>query len=212
MGSKSGAGLVGPSIAVFCSGNGSNFEALVKANRRGRFPGRIAVMVTDNPNAFAIERAKRLRIPVLFVDPSAFASKEEYEKALLKELRLWRVEWILLAGFMRILSPVFVRRYKRRILNIHPSLLPAFKGRSGIKDAFEYGVKVTGVTIHFVDEQVDHGPIVLQGCVKIREGEDLASLEQRIHKLEHRLYPEAVNLVLTRRWKIEKGRRWVLLS
>ncbi len=209
-----GKGNTGPlkdaRIAVFCSGNGSNFEALVKKNRRLAFPGRIVLMVVDNPGAYAIERARRLGVPVLYVDPLAYENKQEYEKTLYKELRLWKVDLILLAGFMRILSPFFVRKYKNRILNIHPSLLPSFKGASAIRDAFEYGVKVTGVTVHIVNEGVDEGPIVLQGALKVSEDDDLMSLEAKIHRLEHRIYAEAVNLVLTRSWKIVKGRKFVL--
>ncbi len=197
-------------IAVFCSGNGSNFEALVRKNRRSAFPGCIVLMVVDNPRAYAIERARRLGIPVLYVDPSPYENKQAYEKVLYEELRVWKIELILLAGFMRILSPFFVRKYKNRILNIHPSLLPSFKGASAIRDAFEYGVKVTGVTVHIVNEGVDEGPIVLQRALKISEDDNLDSLEARIHRLEHRIYAEAVNIVLSRSWKIVKGRKFVL--
>ncbi len=211
MGSRGDTGHVGPRIAVFCSGNGSNFEALVRKNRKGAFPGKIELMVTDRREAYAIVRAQRLGVPVLFVDPKAYSKKEDYEKVLVRELKRFEIDWILLAGFMRILSPYFVKKFRNRILNIHPSLLPAFKGAHAIKDAFEYGVKITGVTVHLVDEEVDHGPIVLQGAVPITEDDTLETLEERIHRLEHRIYAQAVNLVLTKRWKIS-GRRFVLLS
>ncbi len=211
MGGRGNFGFVKPNIAVFCSGNGSNFEALVKSNRKGIFPGRIVLMVTDNQNAYAIVRAERLGVPYLFVDPKAYSSKQDYEKVLVRELKRFSVDWILLAGFMRILSPYFVNRFRKRILNIHPSLLPAFKGAHAIRDAFEYGVKVTGVTVHFVDEGVDSGPIVLQKAIEIKEHETLEQLEKRIHKVEHRIYSQAVNLVLTRKWKIT-GRCFRVLS
>ncbi len=196
-------------IAVFCSGNGSNFEALVRASRKRKFCGEIVLMVVDNPNAFAIKRAERLKVPVLFINPSDFGSKKDYEKLLIKELSLWKIDWILLAGYMRILGPDFVKKYRFRIVNIHPSLLPSFKGRSGIKDAYEYGVKVTGVTVHFVDEGIDSGPIILQKAVPIREGETIESLERRIHRVEHKLYPEAVRLLLEGKCRIV-GRKVVI--
>ncbi len=208
---KPNSGCMKPNIAVFCSGNGSNFEALVKNNRKGKFPGSIELMVTDNADAFAVLRAQRLQIPVLFVDPKRYVSKEDYEKVLVRELRRFSIDLILLAGFMRILSPYFVKKFRNRILNIHPSLLPAFKGAHAIKDAFEYGVKVTGVTVHFVDEGVDSGPIILQGSVSVENNDTLSTLEAKIHKLEHRIYSQAVNIVLTKKWKISR-RRFVLLS
>ena len=199
-------------IAVFCSGNGSNFEALVKKNRRSAFPGKIVLMVVDNARAYAIERARRLKIPVLYIDPSAYKDKQAYEEALYKELKFWKINLILLAGFMRILSPFFVRKYRNRILNIHPSLLPAFKGANAIKDAFDYGVKVTGVTVHIVNEGVDEGPVLLQKAVEVSNNDTLASLETKIHKIEHRIYAEAVNLFLTSKWRIEKKRKFVLCN
>ena len=211
MGGRSDSGCMNPNIAVFCSGNGSNFEALVKNNRKGKFPGSIELMVTDNADAFAVLRAQRLQIPVLFVDPKNYNNREDYEKVLVRELRRFSIDWILLAGFMRILSPYFVKKFRNRILNIHPSLLPAFKGAHAIKDAFEYGVKVTGVTVHFVDEGIDSGPIILQGAVSIENNDTLSTLEAKIHKLEHKIYSQAVNIVLTKKWKISR-RRFVLLS
>ncbi len=201
-----------PKIAVFCSGNGSNFETLVKANRKGVFPGEISLMVADKKQIFAIKRAEKLKIPVLYVNPKAFNSEKDYEKVLIKELKTWRIEWILLAGFMRILSPFFVSKFKNRIVNIHPSLLPAFKGAHAIADAYNYGVVVTGVTIHLVDNGVDSGPIVLQEALKIKPEWSLEQLEEAIHKVEHKLYPKAVNLLLTKRWRILKNRKFIICS
>ena len=206
MAGKGNSGHIIPRIAVFCSGNGSNFEALVKNNRKGRFPGEIVLMVTDKLDAYAIERAKKLGIPALFINPKQYKSKEDYERTLAKELKNWAINWICLAGFMRILSPYFVKKYKNRIVNIHPSLLPSFKGGHAIRDAFNYGVKVTGVTVHLIDEEVDHGPIILQDCVKIKEEDTIGSLEEKIHRLEHKIYSQAMEILLTRKWKIYKGR------
>jgi phosphoribosylglycinamide formyltransferase 1 len=182
-------------IAVFASGRGSNFKALIQAARRGLFrKAAIALLVTDNPGAGAIAIAKKAKIPVALVRRFDYASRELFEKEMIRQLTAHGIRLIALAGFMRMLSPDFVRRYKGRIINIHPALLPAFKGSRGIKDAFLYGVKLTGVTVHFVDEEMDHGPIILQGQVRVGERDTLASLEAKIHRLEHELYPKALKL------------------
>ena len=150
-------------VAVFCSGNGSNFQAIADAVKRGAVrETTLALMVCDNPQAFALERAKKEGIKSLLVERKNFGSKAEYEAEIIKNLEQEKIDLICLAGYMRLISPEFAKKYKYRILNIHPALLPAFKGAHGIKDALDYGVKVTGVTVHFVDEEMDHGPIILQ--------------------------------------------------
>ena len=136
-------------------------------------------------------------MPAIAVDPRRYASRSAFERVLIRHCKTHRIRLVCLAGFMRILSPVFVRRYRGRILNIHPALLPAFPGAHAIRDALAWGVKVTGVTVHLVDEQVDHGPIVLQEALAIKPGEREAELAERIHRIEHRLYPQAIQRLLT---------------
>ena len=180
-------------IAVFASGRGTNFAAIIRAVKRGKIKANLSLLVCDNPHAGAIGRAKRAGIKVAMVKREDFASKKDFEDKIIQHLEENNIDLIVLAGFMRILSPDLVARYKNKILNIHPALLPSFKGAQAILDAFEYGVKVTGVTVHFVDEKMDHGPIILQQAVKIEEEDTLESLEAKIHKIEHKLYPQVIS-------------------
>lgn len=196
-------------IAVFASGRGSNFGAMIRAVKRGKIKAQLTLLVCDNPKAGAIGRAKRAGIKVALVKRDDFATKNDFEAKIIQHLEENAIELIVLAGFMRMLSPALVSRYKNKILNIHPALLPSFKGSEAIKDALADGVKVTGVTVHFVDEEMDHGPIILQEAVKIKEVDTLESLEARIHKAEHSLYPEAVRLFVENRLKIE-GRKVIV--
>lgn len=194
-------------IAVFCSGRGTNLQAIINAIKNKKLKGvKIALVISDNHKAFALIRAKRAGIKNIVVDPHNYEAKSDFEKEIIKHLRKEKVELIVLAGFMRIIGKDLLRVYKSKILNIHPALLPSFKGSYGIKDAFNYGVKVTGVTIHFVDDKMDHGPIILQEAVSIREGDSLESLEERIHKVEHKFYYKAIGLFASGKLKIE-GRK-----
>ncbi|MCX5701984.1 MAG: phosphoribosylglycinamide formyltransferase [Candidatus Omnitrophica bacterium] len=193
-------------IAVFASGRGTNFGAIIRGVKRGLIKANLALLVSDNPKAGAIGRAKRAGIKVALVKKEDFTSKDDFEVKIIQYLKEEKIDLIVLAGFMRLLSPEFVMQHKGRILNIHPSLLPSFKGTQGIKDAFNYGVMVTGVTVHFIDEELDHGPIILQEPVKIKENDTPESLEKRIHKIEHRLYPEAIKLYAEGKLRIE-GRK-----
>jgi len=193
-------------IAIFASGRGTNFSAIIKAAKSGKIKANLSLLVCDNPGAGAIGRAKRGGIKIALVERKDFATKKDFEARIIEHLEENKIDLIVLAGFMRMLSAEFVRRYRGRILNIHPALLPSFKGEEGIKDAFDYGVKVTGVTVHFVDEEMDHGPIILQKQVLIEETDTLESLETKIHKLEHKLYPEAIRLFAEGRLRIE-GRK-----
>lgn len=188
-------------IAVFCSGYGSNFEALALAQRRGRLGGDIAVMVCDNPGAFAVNRAHRHGIPTVVLGPKLFPTRQAHERLITRILKNQRVELIALAGYMRILTPVFVRAWRGRILNIHPSLLPEFKGAHAIRDAFEARVRSTGVSVHVVTAKLDSGPVIMQKKVSIKKNDTLASLEKRIHAVEHRLYPKAIKKYLEERGK-----------
>lgn len=193
-------------IAVFASGTGSNFSAIVKAVKKGEIKADIALLICDDPAAPVINKAARAGVRTLVVSSRDFTSRVLFEKEILCALRSCSVDLIVLAGFMRILSPAFVKRYRSRIINIHPALLPSFKGAHAIRDAFEYGVKVTGVTVHFVDEKTDHGPVIMQEAVMVNRKDGLAGLERRIHRAEHRIYPKAINLFLNKRLRI-KGRK-----
>lgn len=183
-------------IAVFASGNGSNFEAIVKIMNQGEIEGAIVLVFSDRTDAYVLERAKNLQIPVRSFSPKQFTNKVEYEREILKELEAKEVELLVLAGYMRLIGPTLLNAYPNRILNIHPALLPEFPGLHGIRDAFEAGVKQTGVTVHYVDNGVDTGPILAQKRVNIEENETLASLELKIHQAEHQLYPEVVQEVI----------------
>lgn len=193
-------------IAVFASGRGTNFSAIVKAIKKERLKANLSLLVCDNPNAGVIKKAKHARVKVALVKREDFASKADFENAIIQHLEKEGIELIALAGFMRMLSSEFVSRYRNKIINIHPALLPSFKGEEGIKDAFDHGVKVTGVSVHFVDEKMDHGPIILQSAVKIEEKDTLETLEAKIHKVEHKLYPQAIQLVIEGKLKLE-GRK-----
>ncbi len=185
-----------PTLAVLCSGQGTNLQAILRALERGRLRARIGVVVSDQASALALERACRAGIPAVFIDPRRYTSRERFDRELSRTIERSSAGLIVLAGFMRILSSWFVRRYRNRILNIHPALLPAFPGTHGVRDALRHGVKVTGVTVHFVDQKVDHGPIILQEAVKVRPGDTEESLLARIHRVEHRLYPQAIQQVI----------------
>lgn len=193
-------------IAVLASGKGSNFEALCRAAKKGDIKGKIKLLVTDVKTAYARKRAKKYDVPSIFVDPKQFKDRRSFDKEIVKILRKEKVELVVLAGFMRIITPYFVRAFKNRIMNIHPALLPSFKGTDAINRAHKYGVKVTGVTVHFVDDKVDHGPVVFQKALEIRENESLEDLEERIHRVEHSLYPKAVSL-FSRGKLLVKGRK-----
>lgn len=197
-------------IAVFASGRGSNFAAIIRAVKKGIIKANLSLLVCDTPGAGAIAKAKRAKAKIALVKREDFSTKKDFENKIIQHLGENKIDLIVLAGFMRMLSDEFVARYKNKIINIHPALLPSFKGTHGIKDAFDYGAKVTGVTVHFVDEKMDHGPIILQKEVRIEEGDTPESLEARIHKIEHKLYPQAVKLFVEGKLKIE-GRR-VLVS
>lgn len=193
-------------IAVFASGRGTNFSAIVRATKKGKIKANLSLLVCDNPQSGVISRAKRARVKIALVERKDFSRKKEFEEKIIQRLEENKIDLIVLAGFMRILGPGLLNRYKNRILNIHPALLPSFKGEHAIKDAFDYGVKVTGVTVHFVDEETDHGPIILQQAIKIEEDDTQESLEAKIHKVEHKIYPEAIRLFLEGKLKIE-GRK-----
>lgn len=182
-------------LAIFVSGGGTNFEAIVEACEQGRVSATVQLMVCDNPNAYAIERAKRLGIEALVLTPRSFKSKADYEAEIIGELQAHDIDLICLAGYMRIVGPTLFEAYSNRILNIHPALLPSFKGAHGIDDAFNFGVRVFGVTVHFIDLTVDGGTIVMQRAFEYY-GDNRDEVEAKIHEIEHQLYPEAIEKVI----------------
>jgi phosphoribosylglycinamide formyltransferase-1 len=193
-------------LAVLASGQGTNFEALARAERQGELGGSIALLATDRADAPALDRARRLGIEAVVLPAGRFRSRLEDERPWIDALRARGVGTVLLAGFMRRLQPPFLGAFAGRILNIHPSLLPAFPGLDAIRQAWTHGVRVTGCTVHLVDEALDAGPIVAQSAVEIRDDDTLDSLEARVHEAEHRLYPRAVRRFLGTPWHVD-GRR-----
>jgi phosphoribosylglycinamide formyltransferase-1 len=187
---------------VLASGRGSNLQAILDASARPGFPARVVVVISDRERAPALDRARAAGIPAVFVNPKDFGDREAYDAALTQVLEGHRVGLVCLAGFMRILGPAFVRAWRGRALNIHPSLLPAFPGLHPQRQALDHGVKVSGATVHFVDEGTDTGPIVLQSTVPVQPGDTEDTLAARILVEEHRLYPEAVRLFATGRLRI----------
>lgn len=179
------------------SGSGSNFENIVREIHAGRLDAEAVLLVCDKPGAGVLARAEKLNVPFALVDRKQFPSREAFEADMMKRLDASGCDFIVLAGYMRILTDAFVLRYWGRVINIHPSMLPAFPGAHGIRDAFEAKVSSTGVTVHFVDTGVDTGAVILQKAVPVVEGDSLESLEARVHAVEYLLYPEALRRVLS---------------
>ena len=196
-------------LGVLISGRGSNLQAIIDAVRDGRLDARIAVVISNRPDAHGLERARAAGIEALCVSHRAFPSREAFDRALVEELQARGVGLVCLAGFMRLLGPAFVEAFPNAILNIHPSLLPSFPGLDAQRQALEHGAKVSGVTVHLVDCQLDAGPIVLQRAVPVRDDDTVEALSDRILAVEHQAYPEAIRIVLDRRWRIE-GRRFLV--
>jgi len=192
-------------LAVFCSGNGSNLQAIIDSGIK------VALVVCDNPRAYAMERAQKAGIETLLVLKNDYESKTDYETTILNKLKSSKIDFIALAGYMQLVGRTILRAYKNKILNIHPALLPSFKGMQGVKDALNCGVKVTGPTVHFVDEEIDHGPIVRQEAIVITEDDTIDSLTEKMHQAEHRIYPEAIKLAQEGRLKIS-GRKVKILG
>lgn len=196
------------------SGRGTNLQAIIDATERKEIRAKVAVVISNIRNAYALKRAEKHNIPAIFIDHRKFPDRESFERTLVKELKKYKVNLVLLAGFMRILSPYFIREYKNRIMNIHPALLPAFKGLYGgkvHKAVLESGAKFSGPTVHFVTEDVDGGPIILQKVVPVYDDDTPESLAKRVLEKEHEVYPEAVKLFAENRLKIE-GKRVKILN
>jgi phosphoribosylglycinamide formyltransferase 1 len=192
-------------LGVVLSGRGSNFQAIADNVAGGRIPAEIAVVIANRPEAGGLDAARQRNLTAMPL-PSKGLDRETYDAQLIGALREHRVDWVILAGYMRILSAQFIRAFPQRILNIHPSLLPAFPGLDAQQQAFDYGVKVSGCTVHFVDEHLDHGPIVMQAAVPVEPDDTAAALSARILAQEHRIYSESLRRLLTEEWRID-GRR-----
>ncbi|MGE4413557.1 MAG: phosphoribosylglycinamide formyltransferase [Candidatus Caldatribacteriota bacterium] len=193
-------------IAVLVSGRGTNLQAIINAIKKGRIDGEIKIVISDNPKAYALQRAKKNKITTQVVPYKKFRNKEEYEQEILRHLDDYKIDLIVLAGYMRILSPDFIKKYRYRIINIHPALLPAFPGLHAQRQALEYGVKVSGCTVHFVDEGTDTGPIILQKAVSVKQFDDEESLAKRILKYEHQLLPRVIQLFAQNKIEIVKNK------
>ncbi len=197
-------------IAVFASGQGSNFAALIDAQRKGLLgDGRIELLVSDKPEAPVAQRAEDAGVPALLLRPKDFASREDYEAEIVAELQRGEIGLIVLAGYMRLITTVLLTPYAGRIINVHPSLLPAFAGKDAIQQALDYGVKLTGVTVHFVDGGMDTGPVIAQRSVIVRDNDTADSLAERIHKVEYELYPEVVGALASGKVELD-GRKTII--
>ena len=198
-------------LGVLVSGSGSNLQAILDAIERKTLDAECRVVLSNRPGVFALSRAEKAGVQTITLDHKEFPSREAFDLELIATLKQAGVEWIALAGFMRVLTPPFLEAFKDRVVNIHPSLLPAFPGVNAQKQAFEYGVKVTGCTVHFVDQGVDSGPVILQRAVPVRDDDTAESLKDRILSAEHELFPEALSLIAQGRVvKSHDGRRIII--
>lgn len=193
-------------LGVLISGSGTNLQAILDAIDAGELDARVEVVISNKADAFGLERARRAGVRAEFVDPRGFATPHEYNECLSDLLQGCGVEYVVMAGYMKLLGTEVLDAFPQRVLNLHPALLPSFPGAHGIADALAYGVKVTGVTVHFANEVFDEGAIIAQEAVAIREDDTEESLAQRIHEVEHRLYPRALQLLAEGRLNVE-GRR-----
>lgn len=194
-----------PRLAVLVSGSGTNLQAIVDARARGELAGDVAVAISNRPGVKALDRARAAGVEALVLDHKAFADRTSFDAALDRELRARGIDLVVLAGFMRLLGAPFVQAWSGRLVNLHPSLLPAFPGAHAIRDALEAKVAKTGITIHFVDAGTDTGPIIVQAALDVRDDDTEASLASRIHALEHRLYPRVVDLMCRGLVRLENG-------
>lgn len=190
-------------LGILASGRGSNLQSIIDAILAGKLAAKIGVVISDKPDANALKRAADLNLTAVCVDRKQYKTQQEFEQALVNELKLHQVELVILAGFMRILSPYFVHAFANRIMNIHPSLLPSFPGKHAQEQAIQYGAKVSGCTVHFVDEGMDSGPIILQQAVPVMPDDTPATLAERILQQEHVIYPQAIKLYIEKRLQIE---------
>ena len=193
-------------LAILVSGRGSNLQAIIDKIESNYLSADIALILSNVENAFALERGKKYGLDTVFLDPKTFPNRDDYENKMIEILQSKSIDLICLAGFMRILGKKFIKAFPNKIINIHPSLLPAFPGLNVQKKALDHGVKFSGCTVHFVSEKVDEGPIILQSTVPILDADDAASLSERILEQEHIIYPEAIRLIIEKQLAFS-GRR-----
>ena len=198
-----------PVLGVLASGQGSNLKAILAACAEKKLSASVGVVISDKKEAPALEHARHHKVPEFFLDPKASDSREAYDRLILQELKKHSVELVILAGYMRIVTPVLIQAYRNRMMNIHPSLLPAFPGLHAQRQALTYGAKMSGCTVHFVDEQVDHGPIIAQAAVPVLEGDTEQKLSARILAEEHKLYVRAIQLFAEGRVEVQ-GRKAII--
>lgn len=193
-------------LAVLISGRGSNLQSIIDVSKKGMIDAEIAIVISDKKDAYGLVRAKENDIPTLSLSPKDYKNREEFDKKVVEELNKHKVDLVLLAGFMRIVTPALIEPFRDRIMNIHPALLPSFPGLDAQKQALEHGVKFSGCTVHFVEEGMDEGPIIIQAVVPVMDNDTVDSLSERILKYEHKIYPIAVQLFAEGRLKVE-GRK-----
>jgi phosphoribosylglycinamide formyltransferase-1 len=190
-------------FAVMASGRGGNLLAIIKAVQAGKIHANLTLVISDKKDAYALERARQNNIPAVHINPKDFPDRESFDRAVVTRLRESKIDFVVLAGYMRLLSSHFIQQYPHKILNIHPSLLPLFKGTHAIRDAFESRPKETGPTVHIVVEEMDAGPIIIQEAIPVEPTDTLESLEEKIHRVEHRIYPQAIELFAQGRVKVQ---------
>jgi len=196
-------------VGVLVSGGGTNLQSIIDASKKGEIQAEVAVVISDNKDAFALERARKNNIPAFFVDPKKYSSRELHENAIVKILEQHEAGLVCLAGYMRLLTDLLIEKFENKIMNIHPALLPSFPGTQGQEDALNYGVKVSGCTVHFVVLEMDAGPIIAQAAVPVLENDTVDSLKKRILEQEHKLYPKAIDLFAKGKLKLS-GRKVVI--
>lgn len=198
-------------FAVFASGEGTNLQAIIDAVKAGDIKAELALVFSNKRNVGCLKKAEEAGIKTLCLIRDDYATPQSYDRDIVIHLKDAGIDFVVLAGYMKILSAYFIKQFPSKVLNVHPSLLPSYKGARGIKDAFTYGAKVTGVTIHFVDSKMDHGPIILQESIKIKEKDTLESLDEKIHSIEHRIFPKVIKMFVEGRLKIS-GRKVQILD
>lgn len=197
-------------LGVLVSGSGTNLQAIIDACHQPDYPAKVAVVISSKADAYGLQRAKKADIPHFAIQRSDFTTEEEFNLAILKKLQEYQVDLVVLAGYMRLVGKVILDAFPQAVINLHPSLLPAFPGANAIQEALNYGVKITGITIHFADEKYDTGPIIVQEIVPVHQNDTKESLLERVHKVEHRYLPYVIKLWATKRLKLE-GRKVKIL-
>ncbi|MDH4140305.1 MAG: phosphoribosylglycinamide formyltransferase [Coriobacteriia bacterium] len=193
-------------LGVLISGSGTNLQAIIDASVEGRLDADVAVVISNQEDAYGLERARKAHVPAVWIDRTAYTKFMDYNQAILDTLSQHEVDLVVMAGYMRLLGKNVLQMFPNKVVNIHPALLPSFAGASGIHDAWDYGVKVTGVTVHFANDKFDEGPIIAQEAVVVADHDTVESLEAKIHEVEHRVYPAALQLIAEGRVEIE-GRK-----